>query len=181
MNEPSKTITYPRSYFKSKEYKSKTIEEKLFTRVNKDGQTMAHTPHLGKCWEWTGGRNDGYGCMKIVKNELTHRISWRIKFGEIQDGMCVLHKCDNRICVNPEHLFLGTNADNVRDRTLKGRSNRPKSFNNQEFKLNPEKVIKIRKIRESTDLTYNEIAKLFNVSGHTIFSICKRHVWANVD
>jgi len=84
--------------------------------------------HTG-CWEWTGGLDkDGYGHYYDQSTRLmkrAHRIAWKIYKGEIPIGVCVLHKCDNRKCVNPSHLFLGTVADNNRDRDYKGRTFRP--------------------------------------------------------
>ena len=77
------------------------------------------------CWLWRGARRDGYGMFwfkgKIVS---AHRVSWELRFGGIPVGMQVLHKCDNRLCIKPEHLFLGTQADNLLDAVKKGRLNR---------------------------------------------------------
>jgi len=71
------------------------------------------------CWEWTGATKSqmGYGAVWCRPRLLSaHRLSWFIKNGQIPGGMMVLHRCDNPICVRPSHLYLGTHADNMRDR-----------------------------------------------------------------
>jgi hypothetical protein len=83
--------------------------------------------NIENCWDWLSYKNpSGYGQTKIGgrngKHILAHRLSWIVYFGEIPEGMHVCHKCDNPSCVNPNHLFLGTNLDNIKDRMKKGRS-----------------------------------------------------------
>lgn len=79
------------------------------------------------CWVWTGARDrHGYGrisCQRgaVWRPRFAHRVSWELHRGQIPDGMCVLHRCDNTSCVNPGHLFLGTQRDNVQDMDNKGR------------------------------------------------------------
>ena len=75
------------------------------------------------CWEWQASfHTTGYGQIRFNHKKWTaHRVSWILINGEIPDALCVLHKCDNRKCVNPKHLFLGTNYDNMKDKTNKGR------------------------------------------------------------
>ena len=74
------------------------------------------------CWEWTGSKLKGYGRLyhngRLV---ATHRLSWTIHYGPVPDAIYVCHKCDNRGCVRPSHLFLGTHSDNIRDSVRKGR------------------------------------------------------------
>src|SRR3990167_2821276 len=77
------------------------------------------------CWEWRGGcPTPGYGKFSLThtKSINAHRLMWLLKFGNIPKGICVLHRCDNRWCVNPKHLFLGTKGDNARDCVSKNRN-----------------------------------------------------------
>lgn len=104
------------------------MDDPLFwAKVNKDGPTLR--PELGPCWEWTGYRARGYGVMRrasLYRFQIaTHRYSWMLANGPIPDGLLVCHRCDNPPCVRPDHLFLGTTADNTRDRDAKGRGRHP--------------------------------------------------------
>jgi len=82
------------------------------------------------CWEWAGSQGNGYGQIGAGGGEAgsigAHRASWLIHHGPIPDGVFVLHRCDNKTCVNPDHLFLGTPGDNMRDKVAKGRHNSPR-------------------------------------------------------
>lgn len=80
-------------------------------------------PHCG-CWIFMGGGDKYYGHFRMVGNPVAaHRAAWLLFRGAIPPGLCVLHKCDVGYCVNPDHLFLGTQLDNARDREAKGRGN----------------------------------------------------------
>lgn len=82
-------------------------------------------PYFHWCWWWTGAIRDekrGYGYVKVRgKNIAAHRRAWELANGPIPEGMMVCHRCDNRLCVNPEHLYLGTASHNARDMTIRNR------------------------------------------------------------
>jgi hypothetical protein len=89
---------------------------------------------ISGCWVWTGYRNrGGYGVVKQRgKQLLAHRLSWVLAHGDLPPSLHVLHRCDNRACVRPDHLFLGSNRDNVADRIAKGRpGGRPHTGSNR--------------------------------------------------
>lgn len=132
------------------------------------------------CWEWTGMMNtNGYGRFSFSDNHrLAHRISFEMFFGEIPDGMNVCHKCDNRKCVNPYHLWIGTQSDNLKDAVSKGRMYRPDTSGdrNGNRKLDWGSVEEIRKMN-LRGVRKNLIASAYNVSPSTIGEICANKIW----
>lgn len=102
--------------------------ERFWSGINKDGPIPEHMPHLGQCWVWTKSRfATGYGQMRLKYTRYgTHRLSWFIHNGAIRDGLFVCHKCDNPLCARPDHLFLGTNSENIQDASRKGLLNPPR-------------------------------------------------------
>lgn len=129
-------------------------------------------PNSG-CWLWSGAHNRGYGQIQVRgKTEKAPRLSWMLHRGPIQDGRCVLHRCDNPACVNPEHLFLGTHADNAADRAAKGRGrNRVlRGEKNPQSKLTREAVLQIHDLLAS-GATQRSLAARFGVGCTTITRI----------
>lgn len=126
------------------------------------------------CWEWNSASDSsGYGRFHYNgRLDSAHRVSWILKYGPVHKGMLVLHKCDNRKCVNPSHLFLGTHKDNMQDMAKKGRHGIPTHSN----KLNSSDVIQIYKLRDS-GLLQREIALIFGISQKQVRRILSGENW----
>lgn len=131
-----------------------------------------------RCWEWVGSLNkDGYGLYYNGRNIGSHRYSYLITFGEFDTKLNVLHKCDNPKCVNPHHLFLGTQQDNMRDKFKKGRQSRVIGELSGNSKLKEKEVIKIYKMWNSGNYLQREIAKMFGVTREAISLIVNGKKW----
>lgn len=133
------------------------------------------------CWEWTGAYNGkGYGQLSI--NGVTvfaHRYSWQLHNGPIPEGMQVLHCCDNRRCVRPDHLFLGTHEDNMRDMVEKGRQARPRGVKNPQCKIDESIVRTIVKMRKA-GILQREIAECFGISRQLVQDVLRGRRWSHV-
>lgn len=130
------------------------------------------------CWEWKGRPTKyGYGVLGVgPKVRRAHRVSWVIEHGSLSDEDHVLHRCDNRICVNPRHLWLGDNAANVADRVAKGRSGTVDSELHHAAKLTRSDV---RRMRSLIEQGYRQVdlADQFNVSQATVSRVKRRAIW----
>ncbi|HEY5267531.1 MAG TPA: HNH endonuclease signature motif containing protein [Candidatus Saccharimonadales bacterium] len=162
------------------------------------------------CWVWKGSLDkSGYGRMKIQnKGYAAHRLSYFLYKGIIPDGLWVLHTCDNRPCVNPEHLYVGDVQQNMRDavernRMAKGARNGSvthaekryknwliwrksvpdlvKGEKNGRAKLNTDQVQTIRELYQNGNLNKEELGRQFNVSGVLIGKIIRNELWAHVN
>jgi hypothetical protein len=125
-----------------------------------------------ECWEWQG-KIDAHGYGYICRNKKTlkaHRISYEIHYAEPLGNLHCLHRCDNPKCVNPSHLFSGTNLDNVKDKVNKGRcyTGNQKGENNGASRLKNTDVIRIRQLYKSDNYTTIKLAEMYNVHRSTI-------------
>lgn len=134
------------------------------------------------CWPWIGHKRGpaGYGGFKMYKEKekYAHRISFEIFTGKkIPEGMCVLHSCDNPLCVNPAHLWIGTQLENIKDRESKGRGGLHKGEANGRSKLTRKDVENIRIMYATGNYTQETLGKLFGVAKVTIGLITRRKIW----
>jgi len=129
------------------------------------------------CWLWKGAKQSkGYGVFVLGGRSMTaHRAAWILTHGEIPEGMLVCHKCDNRLCVNPDHLFLGTNADNMRDAVAKRRAG---GIHNHTAKINWNIADLIRSL--SYSMKVKEIAGLFGLSRGLVLDVINGRTWKQV-
>lgn len=158
---------------------------RLFWTRNKvsslPSQSCPHYVGLDRCWDWSGTLNKaGYGKAKVGDTHTTaHRLSWAIHYGPVPAGMCVLHKCDNRCCVNPSHLMLGTIEQNNFDRVAKGRSSPLRGSELPQAKLTDDQVRQIREMYR-TGLSQSLIGAKFNMTQQSIHKITSRKLWKHV-
>ncbi len=155
-----------------KQYFSK-LEERFWSKVTKtDG-----------CWEWAGLKHyKGYGefcvctCNRFGEKDKAHRVSYYLNKGDIPEGMCVCHTCDNRGCVNPDHLWLGTNSENLADRCKKGRSASAKNGNHASLKLSFEQVTELRAKYEKGGISQTALANEYGLSSRHVSGIVRYQV-----
>ena len=137
----------------------------------------------GECWEWQAAKSiKGYGRFKVNgRLLLPHRCSYELHYGEIPEGLWVLHHCDNPSCVNPEHLFLGTRSDNMIDCFRKGRwvNNVLLGEAHPDAKLTNDEVLSIRQSYKD-GCKQKELALSFGVGRQCISKIVTRETWKHI-
>lgn len=159
------------------DYTPKDIE-RFWQKVDKSGGDDA-------CWLWIAGKNDhGYGTFRIGsrrdgsrKTIGAHKVSWEIANGEVPNSLHVLHECDNPVCVNPAHLFLGTNLDNIKDKVSKGRGHHPVGESNGRAILLLDQVREIRETYAKGGISYARLARIYGCTKTNIANIVSRKIW----
>jgi hypothetical protein len=160
-----------------------TTEERFWSHVNK----------TDSCWLWTGSKREkGYGAFVwsedgLVVQGRAHRYAWQLEHGRITDGMCCLHKCDTPACVRPDHLWLGTRAENNMDMCMKGRhvtggtrcglaGRWPRGSSHHNAKATPEIVQSIRQDR-SAGMSFGNLALKYRMSLSGVRKIALGLTW----
>jgi hypothetical protein len=151
--------------------------ERFWAKVDKSGE----------CWEWTGALENGYGLFWLNRKTKAHRLSYVLNHPlsiDLLSGhreISVCHRCDNRKCVNPSHLFLGSKADNNKDRANKGRSADRKGEKHNLAKLTETQVREIRGRWLSGGITQVELGIEYGISDSTINKIILRKTWKHLE
>lgn len=138
----------------------------------------AKVDKTGDCWVWTGHTNSaGYGMIATSGGKRNaHRVSYELNNGAIPGGQCVRHTCDNPLCVNPNHLVVGTTQDNVNDRVSRGRSRNLAGESHARSKLNESAVRVIR----TSSLSLGELSAKFGVAKSAICKVRNKQSWKHV-
>ena len=154
------------------------LATRFWAKVDKKG--------TGGCWLWTGATGSaGYGLIyNNGKVQSAHRVSWEMHNGDIitgdgYHGICVLHKCDVKSCVRPDHLFLGSHQDNITDKEKKGRGRQAKGSAQYLAKLTESNVLAIRALRKSGWPTAL-LAQKYGVNPGAIWQVVNRKTWRHV-
>ena len=151
---------------------NQTTEERLMAKIDRKANG---------CWEWQGclrgSKTHKYGVLcHQGKQDGAHRVSFRLFKGEIPEGMNVCHSCDNPRCVNPDHLFIGSDSANMSDMTAKGRHPYPLGETHHRAKLTNDAVRAIRASAQS----HNQLARAYGVTKRTIINVRQRKVYDSV-
>jgi Autographiviridae endonuclease len=133
---------------------------------------------ISGCWLWTAAMfNDGYGAFRLGKEQRAHRVAYVLANGPIPAGMSVLHRCDTPLCVRPDHLFIGTQADNIRDRDAKGHRASTSGENSGNAKLTNAQAREIK--RRAGQTSQRGLAREFGIAESTVSNIVTGKRWSS--
>lgn len=162
----------------------KPPEERFWKYVDKNGR---ENENMSRCWKWGGSKNKyGYGQFYLdIKPIHAHRYSYALHnpYGitlEDMSGCDVCHECDNRECVNPDHLFLGERQDNSDDKCNKNRQSKLKGEQSGKSKLNQAQVIEIRNRYKNEKISHRKLAFEYGINHTTIGSIIRNETWTHI-
>lgn len=135
------------------------------------------------CWVYQGGvSSNGYGIVSVNnKSVQVHRVAFELRVSRIPDGQCVCHRCDVRLCINPEHLFLGTKGENNTDRRRKGRNDVRRGESNHMAKLTEQQAIELIEKVTSQRISSREAAERFGITQKAVNAIVRGARWAHLD
>lgn len=161
----------------------KSLEERLWARVDKSAGLGPH----GDCWEWRGYVHPtGYGQISVDNKRgnttNTNRAAYMVAKGDIPNGLWVLHTCDNRLCCNPDHLWLGTPKENTQDMIAKGRRRKADTVSRGEdvslAKLTEDMV---RAMRAEPPMTFKALGEKYGVTAATANKVILRRTWTHIE
>ena len=168
-------------YFCSTKCRHAWRKEQPNTPITKLFWSKVTITDLFECWIWNASTDHcGYGMFTVDgKRKRTHRIAYEFSYGKIPEGKLVCHHCDTPACVNPLHLWLGTQQDNMTDMVSKKRQSALKGENNGRSKLTETKVLAIRALH-TQGMRQIDIAKQFDVAPSCIWRIVSRKQWKHI-
>lgn len=147
-----------------------TLEERFITKIHK----------TASCWNWIAGKGwNGYGRFKFQGKMIkAHRFSYLLYIGDIPENMLILHSCNNRACVNPEHLLLGNHTQNMQHRQESNRQ--VQGEKHHQAKLTDKKVKEIRKLYSSQKISQKKLSEKYNIGTTQISRIINNQNWRNL-
>ncbi len=146
--------------------------------------TMRVVVQANGCWLWTGGvsAETGYGIFHFKKGWImsAHRASWILHHQAVPEGLKVLHKCDNRRCVSPTHLWVGTQKENMHDMHSKGRARKAVGEQAGKAKLTAPQVLEMRRLHTEEGWGCTRLGRLFGVTEQSVMAIIRRQSWRHI-